>query len=98
MAFIWYMLGLLTIPVAIGSWAFFGWAFGKTSGTGGCILDWCNRKEYELGDHFNLTVWLARMRHQYLVGPRHRREVLAYWQSQKDRGMPVHPRAIRKLK
>lgn len=97
-SFVWYVLGLITVPV-LGSAAYFlHWSFQKTSGTGGCIVPWCHRRSYELGEHYNIVVKLAGLRHEYLTSPRHRRYVLAYWQDRKDRGMPVHPRALRKLR
>lgn len=93
-----YLAGLLTLPVALCAWLGIAWAFSKTEGTGSCLVEWCNHKPLELGEHFNITVWANRMWHRLSTGPKHRRAVIDFWQARKDKGMPVNPYAEKFLK
>lgn len=83
----WYFAGLLTVPVLGGLWLLVMWTFEKTSGTAGCVTE-CrgSRREMEIGDHFNLTVWLYSVRHLIFWSYRksHKAAVLKYWQDLDD--------------
>lgn len=92
-----YLLGLITLPALAGLYLALDWAFSKDSGTGECLVEWCNFRSLELGEHFNLTVWLSQQWHRYATGPKHRRAVIAYWQKRKDQGLPVNPYAEKHL-
>ncbi|HKU01421.1 MAG TPA: hypothetical protein VJQ80_01255 [Arthrobacter sp.] len=97
---LWYLAGLATIPAAGIILGTAGWAFQKTTGTGECMIDGCTKRELELGEHFNITVWAHSQWHTRVTNsfPRHRNAVLAHWQAQKDKGFPVHPKVRRKLR
>lgn len=93
-----YFIGLFTIPAIATMWTGIDWAFSKTRGTGKCLVEWCEFEPMELGEHFNLTVWLRQKQHRWLSGRKHRKAVIAYWQSRKDRGLPINPYARKYLK
>lgn len=98
MNWLWYIAGVLTLPVGTIIYGIVNWAFSKTAGSGGCLLDWCNHPRSEIGEHFNITVWARGLRHRFLTSRRHKREVLDYWRKRRDEGMSVHPKARKKLK
>lgn len=89
MNFLWYLAGLLTIPAVIVLWSVFVEAFSKTSGTGPCVVE-CrgSDREMEIGDHFNVTVWIASAKHRLFWSTRnwHKDAVKAYWQEIYDKG------------
>lgn len=86
---IWYLAGLLTVPVLGGIWILLTSAFSKTEGTGDCVTG-CKggEKVLEIGEHFNITVWFRRMYHQVFWSSRqsHKDAVRRYWQDIYDRG------------
>lgn len=86
---LWYLAGILTIPVLGGLWILLMWAFEKTSGSGSCVTE-CrgSRREMEIGDHFNLTVWLYSVKHRlfWSLRPSHKAAVTKYWQEIYDDG------------
>jgi hypothetical protein len=86
---IWYFAGLLTIPILGGLWILLVWAFGKESGSGSCVTE-CRGSAWdmEIGDHFNLTVWLYGVQHRLFWSsrPSHKAAVTKYWQDIYDAG------------
>lgn len=86
---LWYLAGILTVPLSIAAYSLIVWTFGKTSGTGTCVIE-CRggQREMEIGDHFNVTVWLDRVRHRLFWSSRksHKVAVTKYWQDIYDNG------------
>lgn len=86
---IWYLAGLLTVPILGGIWILLTSAFSKTEGAGSCVAE-CkgSQKELEIGEHFNITVWLYRLYHQLFWSSRksHKDAVRKYWQDIYDEG------------
>ena len=85
----WYLVGIATLPIIGILWILFIWAFGKESGSGSCVTE-CrgSSREMEIGDHFNLTVWLYGLRHRLFWSsrPSHKAAVTKYWQGIYDDG------------
>lgn len=85
---LWYFAGLLTVPLLGGLWIVLTWAFSKTEGTGSCVTECRGARDMEIGDHFNLTVWLYRVKHRLFWSSRssHKAAVTKYWQDIHDNG------------
>src|SRR6478735_7070438 len=83
-----FICGMLTVPVLVALLAFLGWAFGKYSGTGDCVTECAGSKDLEIGEHFNITVWLFSTYHRlfWSTRPAHKAAVTKYWQDIHDAG------------
>lgn len=83
-----FICGMLTIPVLIVIWVLLSWMFGKNTGTGDCVTECSGAKDLEIGEHFNITVWLFSTYHRlfWSTRPAHKAAVTRYWQDIHDRG------------
>lgn len=89
-----YLLGLATLPTLAAVCWFVFWGFSRDRGFSECSIPQCNRVEWEPGAHFNVTVWVRVKWHELVTnrpGSAHRRHVMDFWRTKRDKGFPIHP-------
>lgn len=89
-----YLIGLATLPLMALLYQFIDWGFARNEGLSECAIAGCKRVAWEPGEHFNLTVWFRSKWHEWIInrpGSMHRKLVIDFWRSKRDKNFPIHP-------